>query len=203
MYTVAELNGSRAARPVQSTAICMRLLGRFMVEPAVLRPLIGPLDDTVDPDRQVVERLASALWGTFSHHRAVLDAHGNRFDLGSWRAAAELIADTVNRRFPTLVPPIRYMDCYMGVLLGDERRAGSAPLYAWIFSILRDAGCDWVYTYNGDAGCNEHRLQRRELSAALSRAYEEYAGRSVYAPLPAIVAAYQQIYARLPEGWPA
>jgi hypothetical protein len=198
VFTVAELNGSRAARPVHSSAVCTRLLGRFMVEPAVLRPLIGESDGALS-DRQVVERLASALWGTFSHHRAVLDAHGNRFDMGSWRAAAELIADAVNRRFPMLAPPIRYMDCYMGVLLGDERCTGAEPLYRWIFSGLRDAGCDWLYSHAGEAG-DERRVQRRELSAALSRAYQEHA---VYAPLPTLVAAYRQVYSRLPEGWPA
>jgi hypothetical protein len=205
VFIVAEMTGTRPVRTAHSSAACMRLLNRFLVDPAELRPLVDDMEHGADmpSDRHVVERLASALWGVFSHHRTVVDRDGNRVDLGSWRAAAELIADAVNRRYPALSTPIRYMDCYMGVLMGDERREEATALYRWIFSVLRDAGCDWVYGAGGENGAEEPRQRRREATAALSRAYREYAGQSVYAPLPAMVAAYQAVFGRLPEGWPA
>jgi hypothetical protein len=182
----------------------MRLLSRFMVDLPRLRELSEETGPGGAPrsDRDMVERLASALWGVFSHHRAVVDGQGAHYDLGSWRAAAELISDIVNCHYPQVGPPIRYMDCYMGVLVGEDHRRVARPLHRWIFERLHDAGCDWFYSYSPDAQFADRRERMRELSSALARAYQENAAGAVYAPLPSIVAAYQDVYGRLPEGWP-
>jgi hypothetical protein len=155
-----------------------------------------------DLDRVAVERLASALWGVFSHHRAVVDTEGRHYDLGSWRAAAELIADLVNRRHPEIRPPIRYMDCYMGVISAAERGPDVEALHRWIFSRLRDAGCEWLYSFAVIDAPEEQRKRLRELASEMSRAYDDRAGDGIYAPLPAVVVAYREVYGRLPDGWP-
>jgi hypothetical protein len=178
----------------------MRLLDRCMPDIGQLRPLVGGPGAEVQDDRYVVERLASALWAVFSHDRGVVE-RGRLLHLGSWRAAAELIADIANGHYPQLEPPVRYADCYVGVLVGDERRTASRPLYRWLFQALSEAGCDWLYSARPGLDVAERCSQLREISVALSRAYEENAG--LYAPLPAIIAAYRDVYGRLPEGWPA
>jgi hypothetical protein len=186
--------------PFLHQAACLRLLSRFMAEPAELRRVMGGgASDTAAGDRQAVERLAGALWGVFSHDRVVVDGCGRRYHLGPWRAAAESIADVANGSYPAIEPPIRYVDCYVAVLTGDERRPGSRPLYHWIFSILKDAGCDWIYSMRGGAAPEERSLQMRQVSAVLSRAYEDNEG--LYAPLPGIIAAYRDVYGKVPEGW--
>jgi hypothetical protein len=187
-------------RRASSAAVSMRLVDRFMVAAEVLRPLLLGAAAGAWDDRAVVERLASALWSVFSHDHGVIDAGSRHLHLGSWRAAAELIADIANGRYPQLDPPIRYADCYVGVLVGDEQRVAAGPLYGWIFSGLQEAGCDWVYSLRGGPGVTERCSQLREICEVLSRAYEENAG--LYAPLPGIVGAYRDVYGRLPAGWP-
>lgn len=179
----------------------MRLLSGVMAELSVLRPLMNDIEanSPSDTDRAVVERLVSALWGVFSHHRAVVDRTGRHYDLGSWRAAAELIADLANRRYPTLNSPIRYMDCYMGVLLGEDCRPESQPLHRWVFAQLRAAGCDWIYAFSPDLPLEERRARARQRSAALTDPAFLLDSRE---SLPAVVWAYRAVYGRMPEGWP-
>jgi hypothetical protein len=184
----------------------MRLLSRFMVDLGELRPLVSHIEHDAGPvggsehDRAIIDRMASALWGVFSHHRAVVSADGTHYNLGSWRYSAELIADFANAHYPGLSPAIRYMDCYMGVLLGEDRRVESRPLHRWIFRHLQDAGCDWLYSYSPEIAPEDRRVRQRELAAVLGRAYEDQS--RPFAPLPAVVAAYQDVYGRLPDGWP-
>jgi hypothetical protein len=201
VYTVADTVEPSSSQPVRSTVPAMRLLSAFMLGTEELRPLMTDAGHDQLHERGVVERLVRALWGVFSHHRAVLDSSGRQVDLGSWRAAAEMIADAANRRYPTILPPIRYMDCYMGVLLGEDRRSEARALHRWIFSVLRDAGCDWIYVCNAELATEEQRTRQRELAAALWQAYQENAD-AAYAPLPTLVAAYEDVYGRLPDGWP-
>lgn len=198
-------------RPTYGAAACMRLLERLLMDLPELRTLVsGPLGPdgrtAAASDRAAVERLASALWGIFSHHRAVVDNAGVRYDLGSWRSAAEMIADLANRRYSGIEQPIRYMDCYMGVLTSEERGPDSQELYHRIFKRMREAGCDWLYSSavaaDTTAESIERRARVREATAVVSRAYMEMAAEGVYAPLPVVVAAYQNVYGRLPDGWP-
>ncbi|CAN5826189.1 hypothetical protein BH23GEM9_BH23GEM9_35930 [soil metagenome] len=198
-------------RPTHGTAACMRLLERFLLDLSELHTLVsgpvGPDGRTAAArDRAAVEKVASALWGIFSHHRAVVDGAGVRYDLGSWRSAGELIADLTNRRYPGIEQPIRYMDCYMGVLTSEERGPDSQQFYHWIFRRLREAGCDWLYSSAVAADTTPESIERRarvrEATAAISRAYMDMAAEGVYAPLPVVVAAYQDVFGRLPDGWP-
>lgn len=205
MSTAADYIAMPGNRRSHSSAACMRLLSQFMVDVDGLHPLMSDVDVTgpdADQDRFVIERLAGALWGVFSHYRAVVDRDGRHYDLGSWRAGAEFIADLANGHYPTLNPPIRYLDCYMGVLLGEEHKNFARPLHRWIFSRLQAAGCEWIYAFSADASTEDRRARRRELSAALSQAYEDNAEHGVHAPTPAVIAAYQDVYGHLPEGWP-
>jgi hypothetical protein len=204
--TAAENLGLMSIRSTHTTAACIRLLQRFMVDGNRLRLLVGGLVEpgacAADFQRAMVERLSSSLWGLFSHHRAVVDGDGVVYDLGSWRSAAERIADLANESYPDLNLPIRYMDCYVGVLAGEEMEEQVRRLYAWMFTELRAAGCDWLYSRAVAERLHERRALMRELSTVMSAAYENGSGEGLYSPLPSMVAAYQDVYGRLPDGWP-
>jgi hypothetical protein len=204
--TAAEHFGLVNNRSSHATADCIALLQRLMVDDGQLRArlagIIDPRVSEADRQRAMVERLASSLWGLFSHHRAVIDGDGVHYDLGSWRSAAELISDLANECYPDLNLPIRYMDCYVGVLAGQEREDEVRRLYRWLFGELRKAGCDWLYSRAVASRLNERRALMRELSTVMSMAYETRGGDGTYSPLPAMVAAYQDVFGRLPDGWP-
>jgi hypothetical protein len=106
-----------------------------------------------------------------------------------------------NARYPHLDPPIRYADCYLLTLSGEEGGVADLQLYRWIFLGLQTRGCNWVFSMRPGPGVAERCARLREISMVLSRAYEENAG--LYAPLPGIIAAYRDVYGRLPEGWPS
>jgi hypothetical protein len=187
---------------VRSSVACMRLLNQFMVDTAELRPVVGgPALAGAQDERRVVESLTSGLWGVFSHGRCVIDRTSRYLHMGSPRAAAELISDLANARYPHLDPPIRYADCYLLTLSGEDGGAADQQLYRWIFLGLRARGCDWVFSARPGPDLAARGARLREISTVLSRAYDENAG--LYAPLPAIIAAYREVYGRLPQGWPA
>lgn len=192
----------RATKPPRDS---IRLLERLLPELDEVTPLVAPLLEArrsaEDQRRAVVERYASALWGMFSHHRAVIEAAtGQHYHLGTWRGAAELIAELANRRYAGLNLPIRYMDCYVGALGCDEPADALRALHVWLFTRLRDCGCDWVWSLHALAGEPARRDQLREAAAAMSLAYH-WRG-SIYQPLPPVAAAYREVYGRLPDGWP-
>jgi hypothetical protein len=194
------------SRKSHSSAACISLLNHFMVDIDELRRIMCQDFDAdctdAESDHLIVERLAGALWGVFSNSRAVVDRDGRHFDLGSWRSAAEFIADIANGRYPFIDPPIRYLDCYMAVMLGREREETARPLHRWIFSRLRAAGCDWIYSFDPSMSTVDLRARRREFSAALTQAYEDSADYGMYAPTPGVIGAYFDVYGELPEGWP-
>lgn len=143
----------------------------------------------VEPEREVVELLGCALWDVFSHNHSVTDDAG--------------------------LP-------YCG------SRADLHPVYRWIFERLRQAGCEWRYSFprlylvelppgnetgdfleydpseavRAEVERRERRERRRSLADELERGYREAVRRARHEPLPSVVAAYREVYGRLPDGWP-
>lgn len=182
---------------------------------------------TVKPEREVVELLGCALWDVFSDNHTVVDAEGKAYDLGSFRASGGFIAEAINRRYPGLGARYDYIDFYMGTALCADR-ADLRPVYRWIFTRLKEASCDWIYTFPrlylvdlAGPGQDDDMLRhdpseavRAELEEAdraekledlaedLEHAHEEAVRSARHAPLPAIVAAYREVCGALPEGWP-
>lgn len=181
----------------------------------------------VEPEREVVELVGGALWDIFSNNHTVIDRQGSAYDLGSFRASAAVIAETINRRYPLRQAAYDYLDFYMGTALRGGR-ADLRPVYRWIFGRLREANCDWIYAfprlYLLDLGTREEqedgldydpsRAVRAELDRAdrereaqalaeeLERAYREAIAEARRRPLPAVVAAYRDVFGALPAGWP-
>lgn len=171
--------------------------------------------------------MARALWDVFSQNHSVVDRDGAPYDLGSFRASAAFIAEAVHRRYPQLGRRYGYLDFYMGTALCGHR-ADLRPVYRWIFKRLKEEGCDWHYSFprlylvefsaEDDAGgfldydpsdafrSNLERAERAEereaLAEALERDHREAIRRARHEPLPATVAAYRDVFGRLPEGWP-
>jgi hypothetical protein len=200
--TVVNVYDPSMRQQVRSSVACTRLLDRFMVDTAELRPMTGePALDGSHDDRRIVEALASTLWSVFSHGRCVIDRTSRYLHMGSPRSAAELIADMANARYPSLEPPIRYADCYLLTLAGEDGGTANQQLYRWVFRGLQAQGCNWVFSTRPGPAVAERYDRLRQISEVLSRAYEENAG--LYAPLPGIIAAYREVYGKLPEGWPA
>jgi hypothetical protein len=192
-------------RPTHSMAECIALLHQFFVSDrelkALMEELVPPAPCDRDRRRAMVERLASSLWAVFSHHRAVIDGEGVCYDLGPWRSAAELISDLANRAYPDLNLPIRYMDCYVGVLSGEQRGEPTRRLHRWIFEVLQDEGCDWLYSRTAVPEARRARARMREMAAVLDSSDRAGTAES-FIPVPAMIAAYQDVYHRLPDGWP-
>lgn len=186
-----------------------------------------PLQRSIEPEREVVELLGRALWDVFSENHRVIDSDGTAYHLGSFRASAALIAESINRRYTHLERPYDYLDFYMGSSLSSQR-ADLRPVYRWIFARLQILGCRWIYSFpriylvdlgglapDEDASSYDpseavrHELEsaeraRRteELADELERGYREDVRRARHAPLPTIVAAYRDVFGTLPEGWP-
>ncbi|MBI4546280.1 MAG: hypothetical protein HY703_13885 [Gemmatimonadetes bacterium] len=187
----------------------------------------GATGDAIAPEREIVDLLGRALWDVFSQNHAVIDAGGREFNLGSFRGSAGFIADSLNRRYAGLGVGYDYLDFYMGTTLGADR-ADLRPLYRWIFARLKEAGCRWIYSfprlYLVDFGCRprfddwssydpseavkaeleeaERAKELETLADKLQRWYEDDVRRARHEPLPAIVAAYREVFGGLPEGWP-
>ncbi len=47
----------------------------------------------------MLEFIGMALWDVFSQNHKVIDAAGTAYDLGSFRASAGFIAESINRRY--------------------------------------------------------------------------------------------------------
>lgn len=200
--------------------------------PAEGDPGAGVLGDATsipeEPEREVVELLGRTLWDIFSDNHTVVDSRGVAYDLGSFRGSGGFIAEALNERYPRSGGRYDYLDFYMGsALMGG--RADLGPVYRWIFSRLRAAGCDWIFSFprlhvvdlrgadvhvddelgydpgeavRADLEEAEHRAELDALSRRLDEQHREAVRRAREEPLPATVAAYRDIFGVLPEGWP-
>ena len=202
---------------------CAELLERFLLEPQELRACLASAVSPQDDGRAIVERLGDVLWDVFSNNHTVTDSEGRPYDLGSFRGSAGFIAEVLNRRYPGL-GGWGYLDFYMGSLGAD--RDELRHVYAWIFRGLAAAGCQWTYAFprpylvdfRDPASGIEDELKydpgevvRQDIEGkgrteSLAERFERYAEedmrRARDEPLPAIVAAYRDVFGRLPEGWP-
>lgn len=192
--------------------------------PELIRDL-GPGDS--EPEI-VIELLGRALWDVFSDNHTVVGSEGTAYDLGSFRASGDFIAEVLNERYPWLKHRYMYLDFYLGGALVGEK-ADLMALHRWIFARLRAAGCDWIYAFpriyivdfsevapKHDDGPSydpseavraelEGRRRRAEteaMTARLDEAHEEAVRRARDQPLPATVAAYREVFGMLPDGWP-
>ena len=185
---------------------------------------------TIEPEQEVVELLGHALWDVFSDNHTVVDSDGVAYDLGSFRGSADFIAESINRRYTHLRRSYHYLDFYMGSLMYSGR-ADLRPVYRWIFTLLREEGCHWIYSFprtylidfsSGPAEASqddfssydpsdavrsevergERDKEVRELAEKLERAQEGDLRKARDRPLPATVAAYRDVFGSLPEGWP-
>jgi hypothetical protein len=167
-----------------------------------------------------------ALWDIFSDNHTVVDDAGVAYDLGSFRGSAGFIAESINRRYDGIHHAYDYMNFYMGSLGGRGGRMRS--LHRWIFARLKQRGCRWIYAFprlhvvdfgtpEADAAFTDYdpgrsleaeleRSRRQaeldELRRSLDAAYEEALEQARNRPLPAVVAAYREVFGELPEGWP-
>ena len=179
---------------------CARLLNRFLLEPA---EFVRLLSLNLESDRAVISLVGDALWDIFAENHTVFDATGP-YKLGTWRASAGFIADVLNRRYDLYSTGFDYLDFYMGSL---TRQPQLEPIYCWIFTGLKDAGCDWIYSFprlyllrlDAHAACD---AEHDSLAEELDRAHEESVLEARSEPLPPTVAAYRTVFGRLPEGWP-
>lgn len=186
-----------------------------------------PRREPADPEREVAELVARALWDVFSDNHSVVDSDGAPYDLGSFRASAAFIAEVLGRRHPRLRGRYGYLDFYMGTALCGHR-ADLRPVYRWIFERLKKEGCDWRYSFPrlylvefsereeaegflaydpSDAVRSsleraEMAEERESLAEALERDHREAIHRARQEPLPASVSAYRAVFGRLPDGWP-
>lgn len=206
-------------RPSCPQAECEALLDRFLpalaelpedvraaLEVASVRPghpATG--NDTAPSDHETIELLGCCLWDVFSHDHDVVDTDGRAYHLGSFRGTGDFLADRMEVRYPE-DPGFDYVDFYMGTRGID----GPAVVYEWIFRGLADAGCDWIYSfprihllrYGDPTDPESDEPSIREFAESLDRAHEESVRRAQGVPLPRVVAAYREVYGRLPEGWP-
>lgn len=174
--------------------------------------------------------LGRCLWDVFSDNHEVLTADGTRVDLGSFRTAAEFIADFRSRRRSHAAAPRAwdYMDFYLGTC-GVDPEIDLCPFYELIFSRMRAVDLDWRYVHRrlhllelnelrdelddldaydpSEAVARELSRKERaadvaELRASLDAAYREEVERARSGPPPAVVRSFEKIFDRTPAGWP-
>ncbi len=154
-----------------------------------------------DPQRECAQLVAAGLWHVFAEHE-VVGPDGEKIDLGSWRGVAEEIADWLNRSLGD--DRYQYTRFYMGQANLTRHRVDLAPVFRLIFARFRQLEMDWQYDMPrldvvtlGEP--DEHTVRMKaDLDAADRRARQN--ARDV--PAPSIVKAFQEVFGRLPAGWP-
>ena len=97
-------------------------------------------DKPVEPEEEMTEVLARALWDIFSNNHSVIAADGREVDIGSFRGAAGFLAEFAGGGRS-------YMDFYMGTIW-IARRCDFTPVYEFIFRRLRAHGLDWIFKFS-------------------------------------------------------
>lgn len=207
-------------RPTHTRSECHRLLDRLLMGAGLQHAsahAAGAHGTASDAGR----RLGLALWDVFSDNHTVVDARGVCYSLGTFRSSGDEIADALMRHNPDST--YDYLDFYMGSAFGE---LDLTPEYRYIFAYLHAEGCDWIYSFprlhllkfdssseNAMTEDDPSRAVAEELEQAkksldddmeawLRRMHGEAVDRARNEPLPATVAAYREVYSRLPEGWP-
>jgi len=202
------------------------------------------LDDFSPPDpvpaAEEAGRLTGlCLWDIFSDNHDVVLPDGRAAHLGSFRSSADEIASFFyDRHGPAnegaadfMNMNMDYMEFYMGTRL-IAHRTSLQPVYRLIFSRLREAGCEWRYSfprlslvrldqikasenarpewesYNPSAAfaAEEEQHEKEEelarMEGSLETAWRESIEAARHRPPPETVQAYHDIYRHWPSGWP-
>lgn len=174
--------------------------------------------------------LGLVLWDVFSNNHEVFSCGDNRvYDLGSFRGSAGFIADFLNQKFYADAGKYSYLDFYMGTIWISDR-ADLLPFYEFVFRLIKNQSCDWNYSFPqlhlinfgseqvgkednpgdydpGKAIMADLEKKKKdaelkkfqdELEASFRAEYEE----AKYKPLIPVVQAYQNVFAKLPNGHP-
>ena len=154
---------------------------------------------------------------------AKMQAFGDAFKSGD----ADAMSALTQRPEKDGVRVYEYVDFYMGSRMASGR-ADLSPVWRLIFRRLREAGCDWKYsfprlgivsfakseeeddptTYDPSAAFaagqerEEEEQKTAEMRESLDRSYRESVEAAKDGPPPALVLAYQAEYGDLPQGWP-
>ena len=178
------------------------------------------LDEKEEPNTL----LGLCLWDIFSNNHSVIDSEGKEYDLGSFRGCAGFIADFLNvkKSEDDSVLNFDYMEFYMGTIW-IRSRGNLGPFYEFIFTVLKNEGCDWKYSFprmhlfkfesdevtspeEYDASeAMEQELKEKEIDEfqkALDDDYEKTLEEAKYKKPPETVLAYLKVYREFPEGHP-
>jgi hypothetical protein len=165
------------------------------------------VDGPVVTECEVRELVARCLWDVFSNEHDVIDRNGQLVHLGSWRAAAQFLAEQLNCQ--ARESKYDYMDFYMGSVWVSQR-ADLTPVYEMIFRRLKGQLFDWRYRFprlqliefpcDKPDGARSDELEK--MKAELKKAHRQAIEDSKLEPVPEIVLAYRNVYGMFPHGWP-
>nr|MBK9652335.1 hypothetical protein [Bacteroidota bacterium] len=177
----------------------------------------------VDEENEPRTLLGLCLWDIFSNNHSVKDAQGKEYDLGSFRGCASMIAELLNgAKDNNDSINFDYVDFYMGTIWIDSR-GDLQPFYEYIFSVLKQEGCDWEYNfprmglinfnkeetikpedYNPEKALAIEMENKKveEFQKELDRIHDEEYEEAKYKKPSATVLAYEKIYGDLPDGHP-
>lgn len=180
-------------------------------------------ENEVKPAEEIVYLTGLCLWDIFSNNHEVIDGDGKVYDIGSFRGAGGFLADYINRHFASQAVQYDYLDFYMGTIY-IHHEVSLLPVYLWIFEYLKKLECDWIYSFPrlgllrlGESRASADPLEydpetslAKELTAQkidafareLDEVYEDALDAAKHEALPGAVAAYQEVYRKLPQGWP-
>lgn len=141
-----------------------------------------------------LELLGRTLWDVFSNNHTVLDSEGNACDLGSFRGSARFIAESINRCRPQFDWRYTFPQIYIFGLPGGSDAGQDHDPEDFLSYDPSDA--------LGDEAQREERAPDfRAIREEFRRQNEEAVRRARRKPLSLVVAAYRDVYGRLPEGW--
>lgn len=179
----------------------------------------------VDEDKEPLTLLGLCLWDIFSDNHTVIDSNGMEYNLGSFRGSAGFIAELINGKEDkddNDVFNFDYMEFHMGTSW-IEKRSNVQPFYEFIFSELKNEGCNWEYYFPKISLINflqdkpespeeydpnkalEQEFKNKEVKEfqeKLDKIYEEEFEEAKYKLPPKTVLAYRKVYGYLPDGHP-
>jgi len=100
----------------------------------------------VNEEKEPITLFGLCLWDIFSDNHSVVDSEGRTFDLGSFRGSAVLNAELLKGNPNDEIFNMDYLDFYMGTIW-IQNRGNLQPVYEYIFSVLENKNCDWIYSF--------------------------------------------------------
>ncbi len=216
---------------VQHHEFMQRIMGAVDPEYAKDHPSLEDFSKTFELERptsesELQELIGACVWDIFSDNNDVV-CDGKVYNIGSFRGAAEFIADRLNK---TSVKQYDYMNFYMGSFnYTDEDECDVTPIYLWIFNKLKNLGCDWHFHFTQinvvDMGSQkpkedmpfdsydpnkaleqefkdaEERKEKEAFKAKIEDLNAKEREDALYKPPPAVVQAYKMVYGKFPIGY--